>query len=675
MGQGFMNRGFVLPISLIFGAAILLMAITTYLPLVTAVEIDVYPGNSIQEVINNPNITMGDVIIVHEGIYYENITFLGKAITVRSIDPNNFDMVANTIIDGNQAGIVVTFSDGEGSDSLLSGLKVRNGHDNFGGGIYCNSSSPTIAKCIITENFSNWGAGICCEYSSSPLIANCTITKNSSDNGGGVYYFNSSLSRLIDCTIIDNSGSWGAGICCEHSSPIISNCIIAENTSSVDGGGIYCYASSPSITNCSITGNSVDEFGGGICCDSSSITLSNCLISNNSASEDGGGIYCDSSSPSITNCSITGNSGAWGGGICCDYLSSPSIKNCNIIDNSADCGAGIECYDFSSPTIVNCLISGNEASEDGGGIYCDSSSPNIINCIITKNSADCGGGISCYEFSFPTISNSILWGDTPDEMHIFDSASTITHSNIQNGYINGTGIIDVNPLFVDPNAGDYHLKSDSPCIDKGDPNIPNLPSTDRDGNPRIINNKPDIGAYEYFEELLTLCYGLNFVTFPQGLEWNSLMDQNIPFLKIQTYQSETSTWLTLGPSYDGNFSFSFGRGWLVYINQQKPGCIYYSFPEAEDSPLIFNPFTDLFSGMNLLNFYSLSKIINNDKDPPVIRPENFFQKVSQETGKESTSVVRYDPLKGKWQADYQFFDRPAGLRSELKKEGYALYLQ
>ncbi|GAI61123.1 unnamed protein product, partial [marine sediment metagenome] len=34
--------------------------------------------------------------------YYENINFLGKAITVRSTDPNDPNVVAATIIDGNQ---------------------------------------------------------------------------------------------------------------------------------------------------------------------------------------------------------------------------------------------------------------------------------------------------------------------------------------------------------------------------------------------------------------------------------------------------------------------------------------------------------------------------------------------------------------------------------------------
>ena len=175
-------------------------------PTPTPQEIDVYPGDNIQENINAAN--NGDVIILHEGTYYETINFSGKSITIRSTNPENPAVVASTIIDGEQAGSVVTFNNGEGSDSLLCGIKVQKGDGDFGGGIYCNSSSPTIAKCIITENSSNWGAGICCEYSSSPLIANCTINENSSGNGGGVYYFNSSLSRLIDCTIINNSGSY-----------------------------------------------------------------------------------------------------------------------------------------------------------------------------------------------------------------------------------------------------------------------------------------------------------------------------------------------------------------------------------------------------------------------------------------------------------------------------------
>ncbi len=60
----------------------------------------------------------GDTVIVRDGTYVENINFNGMAITLKSeYGP------ATTIIDGNQAGTVVTIVSGEGSDSLLRGLR------------------------------------------------------------------------------------------------------------------------------------------------------------------------------------------------------------------------------------------------------------------------------------------------------------------------------------------------------------------------------------------------------------------------------------------------------------------------------------------------------------------------------------------------------------------------
>ncbi|MHC4708055.1 MAG: PGF-pre-PGF domain-containing protein, partial [Planctomycetota bacterium] len=68
----------------------------------------------------------------------------------------------------------------------------------------------------------------------------------------------------------------------------------------------------------------------------------------------------------------------------------------------------------------------------------------------------------------------------------FTSSINATFSDIQGGW-EGEGNIDADPLFADPDKGDYHLKSEygrwdaasgswvvdevtSPCIDAGDPN-------------------------------------------------------------------------------------------------------------------------------------------------------------------------------------------------------------
>ncbi len=60
--------------------------------------INVGPGDSIQDAIDAA--MDGDEIVVAEGTYLEAIDFLGKAITVRSTDPADPVVVANTIIDG-----------------------------------------------------------------------------------------------------------------------------------------------------------------------------------------------------------------------------------------------------------------------------------------------------------------------------------------------------------------------------------------------------------------------------------------------------------------------------------------------------------------------------------------------------------------------------------------------
>jgi len=53
-----------------------------------------------------------------------------------------------------------------------------------------------------------------------------------------------------------------------------------------------------------------------------------------------------------------------------------------------------------------------------------------------------------------------------------------------------------NPLFVDPDNGDYHLAAGSPCINAGTNGAVQPGETDLDGLPRIIGGVVDMGAYE-----------------------------------------------------------------------------------------------------------------------------------------------------------------------------------
>src|SRR5262249_21822146 len=58
----------------------------------------------------------------------------------------------------------------------------------------------------------------------------------------------------------------------------------------------------------------------------------------------------------------------------------------------------------------------------------------------------------------------------------------------------GTSNIVVDPLFIDSTNNNFHLQTNSPCVNMGT-NLPIL-STDLDGAPRIVDGTIDMDAYE-----------------------------------------------------------------------------------------------------------------------------------------------------------------------------------
>ena len=215
-------------------------------------------------------------------------------------------------------------------------------------------------------------------------------------------------------------------------------------------------------------------------------------VTNGDGYQDGGGVYCIHASPTIKNNIITGNMvPKYGGGIHCSF-SQPVIENNTISGNTAEYGGGISCYD-SSPTITNNTISGNTANNDGGGIYCGyNSSPIITNTILWGNSATTGAEIYIGTQSNPSAL-IIIYSDVKggkDSVHIEPGSALLW----------GPGMIDANPLFIDPANGDFHLTVPSPCKDTGD-NSAVTELYDFEGDPRITYGIVDMGADEFHRHL------------------------------------------------------------------------------------------------------------------------------------------------------------------------------
>jgi hypothetical protein len=458
------------------------------------------------------------------------IDFLGKSIRVFSRDG-----ASSTIIERTNSGCVVKFATGETGSAELIGFTITGGtgktvsSQEKGGGIYIENSGPQIEDCIITGNSADLGAGI---YADSPastfLVDNCVIKDN--DNTGTrarEIYLEDGAGLITGCTIgpdafpggedpnslggiyLDNMYSWftleestihynnGSGVELRNGSNVdITDCTINYNKTSEHGGGINCYGSSPTIEDCNIKENEADKR----------------VVP---AGYDGGGIYCYNASPTIENCIIyknkTGSSSSGnGGGIYCQYQSSPTITKCVITDNEnpEGWGGGIYCEDESNPTITNCIIAGNSAGEnygEGGGLCCvDESCPEIFNCTITKN---LGTTEEIYWVNddtdaLITIKNCIVWNDNSNDPYYFNGNGgdpDIDYTDIndeESNFPSGRNNIDVDPEFVDPSNGDYHLKEDSPCIDEGTDT--GAPSNDLDGRSRPCDTT-DMGAYEFCE--------------------------------------------------------------------------------------------------------------------------------------------------------------------------------
>ena len=85
-----------------------------------------------------------DTVLVQPGTYFENINFNGHNIVLGSLFLTTRDTsyIAQTIIDGNSSGSVVTFENGEDSTTVISGFTIQNGAGVDGGGIKCIGSNP-----------------------------------------------------------------------------------------------------------------------------------------------------------------------------------------------------------------------------------------------------------------------------------------------------------------------------------------------------------------------------------------------------------------------------------------------------------------------------------------------------------------------------------------------------
>ena len=365
--------------------------------------------------------TNGDTIIVSTGVYFENINFNGKSITVTSryIIDNDPLIVGSTLIDAQGIASGVTFSSGEGQESVIAGFTIQNGIGNnedpdgngsfytYGGGIYCEDSSPLIKDCIIKDNIANQGggAGIFC-YNASPVFEGCYIFDNETDDvGGGFYARTGSSPEFYDCTFLNNTAEFGGGCYIRNeSSPILSNVIFNQNTANNSGGAIAIK-------------------------DDVNLSAIQVVIVDNEAEGLGGGLYVNDASPELSFCLIA--------------------------DNFSGAGGGAYIRDPSTVVMTNTTVANNSAGSYGNAVYMrDGATLNLLNTIVWGNGT-----------------SQIYFRPEGQDLELNSSYSIIENGQAgievnNNGDLNwGNGNLTDDPFFCP--QGNYYVRENSPVLNSG----------------------------------------------------------------------------------------------------------------------------------------------------------------------------------------------------------------
>jgi predicted outer membrane repeat protein len=333
-------------------------------------------------------------------------------------------------------------------------------------------------------------------------ISNSTFSNNTSTRNGGAIDVHA-YCELTNCKFYNNKALdasrciWGGKLlygCGEGGavsmSGYVENCIF-ENNSAIFGGA---------LSGGSKRGGSIEIYNSTFKNNSSNIYKYSSGLSEFSIGGSGGAIYAISvdfvNSIFYNNIFNSNYSESNGGAI--NYTKNCFLVNNLFFNNEANSGGAIYNNSYMGDGyFINNTIVGNSAKEHGGGVRArlenDENHYKFYNNILVKNEAPIGSDLYIDNLNdsdplFPITYKIDLYNND------FDFAGSYFASPID---IDPSNLNNMDPLFVDPGNGDYQLSTDSPCINTGDNQAPDLPETDLAGNPRIIDGIVDIGAYEY----------------------------------------------------------------------------------------------------------------------------------------------------------------------------------
>ena len=526
-----------------------------------------------------------DTVLVQPGIYYENIDYCEKEITVMSnyAFSQNVTDIDNTIIDGNQNGSVVTIFTSMDTVSVLDGFSIRNGTGTYE-----------------TSHYKYRGGGAV--VSGNIEFKNLKFYDNNADNGSAIYAYY--FVNIDNCKFYNNQATGNGTIDIVPHYPTyfgtswITNSDFYDNEADF-GGGIFCYNYDEfNLVNCNLYNNFAHFNGGGININSGDLNLENTNIYNNVASLKGGGIYGDwvddISFSSENRCNIYDNSSFSRGEGSDIYLTDFDNDIYVIVDTfTVDIPSDFHCHPIScftfdilnfNDTIVDAdLYVSPDGDNNNSGLTPEEPLQNI-------HYAQSKIAINQYVPNTIYLADGIYGSDSGENFPIQLYTGTKIVGLGDDVIIDGS---DEERIFVANNAYNFHLENLT--ISNYENNILNIPI----GCAIWIYQSNGIFENVNFEDNTLIETDVNATAELIMLQWSSMEMNNCSF---QNNDIESSNkYLRLSSSYLtlNNCSFeadeTINEGFVIYSvdsNIAVSECIFNDL-DAVNCPLLYSENTDL----------------------------------------------------------------------------------
>jgi len=431
----------------------------------------------------------GDTIRVRPGSYPGAVWFMGKSVCLKSEEGPE-----GTVIEGAGSSPSVSFVMGEGRGAVLHGFTLTRG-------IAIADSSPTIVENVLTGGAAWQGAAVYIEGpAAAPLIESNRFEFLEASAGVLSYYGSPGVSNNTFEYLWTVSGEYAAAITIywpQLSEPLrirgnrISNCQTYGPFAGIVVAGGYRKRGG-------LAGRTPDL----VLVEENTITDNQALAFHYGSASIHAILVVDVQDVAVLSNRVQGNHG-------------------NALSHDPAMIYGIQLLGFDEAVAANNLVAANWAEGMTTGSSVGMAMSGGDNALVAQNTVAGNYGVDGFEAGHSAgmelgplagnlwVLNNIVADNAPPAGYpggpgrglaveqatglLADWNDVTGHDEDYLGLEAGPDDLSVDPLFVNPGAGDYHLQASSPCVDRGtDLPIP----IDLEGDPRPIGLGFDMGSDE-----------------------------------------------------------------------------------------------------------------------------------------------------------------------------------